>query len=220
MKAAVTTLLGAEPNGSDSLDDEGHREMLEVINAEIDRLNRLLEGLIDIAKIEAGAMEPRRAWSNLDEVISIALTRASHLTSHYRVRLELEKNLPLIRIDEKAMAEVLYILVENATKYSPVSTDILITATKREDDIKVSVEDHGVGIPPELRERVFDKFFRFTMPDSVNRNRGAGLGMGLAIARGIVEAHKGRIWIEDSSGAKGTRVSFTIPFKQEEMPVA
>jgi signal transduction histidine kinase len=117
------------------------------------------------------------------------------------------------------MAEVLYVLIENATKYSTANTDILITARRREGDISVSVEDQGVGIPRELRARVFDKFFRFSRPEATGKPRPEGLGMGLAIARGIVEAHKGRIWIEDTSQGKGTRVSFSIPYKEEELQV-
>lgn len=219
MKAAVTTLLGTTPNSTEALDEEGYGEMLEVINAEIDRLNRLLEGLIEIAKIEAGAMEPRRGWVNAEEFISIALTRSSGLTARHRVRVDLEKDLPLIRVDEKAMAEALYVLIENAAKYSPTNTEILIIARKKQDNVEVSVEDHGVGIPLELREKVFEKFFRFSKPENTSRQRPAGLGMGLAIARGIVEAHKGRIWIENSSTGNGTRISFTIPIKQDEVPV-
>src|SRR5262249_52558091 len=161
-------------------------------NTEIDRLNQLVEGLIEIARIEAGAMEPRRAWANLDEIISMALTRASGFTPRHPVRVELERNLPPLRVDEKAVAEVLYVLIENDKKYSADNSDILITAQKEKDNkIKVSVEDSGRGIPVELREKVFDKFFRFSDQGAGLAARPGGLGMGLAIARGIVEAHRG-----------------------------
>lgn len=215
VKAAVTTLLAgsSEPQTSFELDEEGRREMLEVINAEIDRLNHHLEGLIEIAKIEAGALQPRRRWTNLEEIVSISLTRAAVITSHHSVRSEIEENLPLVRVDEKSIAEVVYLLLENAVKFASEDSEILVTVKNTgEDTVKVSVEDQGIGIPVELREKVFDKFFRASIEADVPM-RAAGLGMGLAIARGLVEAHGGRIWIEDSSSGRGARVSFTIPLK-------
>jgi two-component system sensor histidine kinase KdpD len=222
MKAAVTTLLvsNKDLDGKGQLDEDGRREMLEVIDSEIDRLNHLLEGLIEIAKIEAGSKEPRRTWSNLDEIVSLALARAAAITANHQVKVDLSEQLPALRVDEKALAEVFYVLIENATKYSPSNTEITIKAEKtvEGDGLKVSVEDRGVGIPLSLRGRVFDKFFRFSAPDSSARQRPAGLGMGLAIARALVEAHGGKIWIEDTSTGKGTRVSFTIPLNRE--PIA
>jgi K+-sensing histidine kinase KdpD len=215
VKAAVTTLLESE-DSSMSLGEEGRREMLEVINSEMDRLNHLVEGLIEMAKIEAGAMEPRRSWSNVDEIVSIALARANNILKHHRVRVELEEDLPPIRVDEKAMAEVIYVLVENATKYSPANTGITVSATKAgKETVQISIEDQGSGIPVDFRERVFEKFFRLT--ESSLPSRGAGLGMGLAIARGIVEAHKGRIWIESPKSGQGTRISFTIPLQDYQL---
>lgn len=216
MKAAVTTLLadGVEPGASLVSDEEGRREMLEVINSEIDHLNRLLEGLIEMAKIEAGAMHPRRAWSSMEEIVSICLSRAASIISRHRIRVDAEENLPPVRADEKAIAEVLHVLIENATKYSPEGSEITISLARTDRDlIRVTVEDRGVGIPTEMREKVFDKFFRFSSPDGA-APRPAGLGMGLAIARAIVEAHNGRIWIEDTAAGRGTRVSFTLPLNE------
>jgi two-component system sensor histidine kinase KdpD len=210
IKAAVTTLLSKKDF---SLDEEGKREMLEVIDAEIDRLNHLLEGLIEIAKIEAGAMQPRRTWSNFEEIVLVSLNRAAGLTSNHKITLDLDPDLPPVRVDEKSIAEVLYVLLENATKFSPPNSEIIVSAKVDGDSLQVSVTDHGPGIPLDLREKVFEKFFRVSTPD-VARSRPAGLGMGLAIARGIVEAHGGRIWIDESRKG-GTSVSFTIPMKEQ-----
>jgi K+-sensing histidine kinase KdpD len=210
MKAAVTTLLSKTDF---TLDEEGKREMLEVIDAEIDRLNHLLEGLIGIAKIEAGAMQPRRSWSNFEEIVSISMNRAAGLTSNHKITLDLDSDLPPIRVDEKSIAEVIYVLLENATKFSPVHSEIIVSAKVSGDSLKVSVTDQGPGVPVDLREKVFEKFFRVPTPDVV-RSRPAGLGMGLAIARGIVEAHGGQIWIEESRKG-GASVTFTIPLKEQ-----
>src|SRR5262245_31189650 len=148
-----------------SLGEEGRREMLEVINSEVDRLNHLVEGLIEMAKIEAGAMEPRRSWSNVEEIVSIALARSNNFLKQHRVRMELEDDLPPVRVDEKAMAEVIYVLLENASKYSPTNTAITVSAAKSgKESIQISVEDQGSGIPQDFRERVFEKFFRLSEP--------------------------------------------------------
>jgi len=218
VKAAVTTLLAESPHSDSSLTlgEEGKHEMLEVINTEIDRLNRLLEGLIEMAKIEAGAMEPRRSWASVEEIVSIALARADEILRDHPVRTELQHNLPLIRVDEKAMAEVLYVLIENAAKYSSAKSEICVSAISSDKvSVLLSVEDTGPGIPEEFREKVFEKFFRLS--ESSFPSRGAGLGMGLAIARGIVEAHQGRIWIESGRSGRGARVSFTIPIQGQKM---
>jgi K+-sensing histidine kinase KdpD len=208
MKAAVTTLLS---KADFSLDEEGKREMLEVIDDEIDRLNHLLEGLIGIAKIEAGAMQPRRSWSNFEEIISISLDRTAGLTSQHKITLDLDRDLPPARVDEISIAEVLYILLENATKFSPLQSEIIVSAKVDGDSLKVSVIDEGPGVPVGLREKVFEKFFRMR---ASNVTRPVGLGMGLAIARRIIEAHGGRIWIEESRKG-GACVSFTIPLKEQ-----
>jgi K+-sensing histidine kinase KdpD len=210
MKAAVTTLLSKTDF---SLDEEGKREMLEVIDAEIDRLNHLLEGLIGIAKIEAGAMQPRRSWANFEEIVSISLNRAAGLTSNHKITLDLDPDLPPVRVDEKSIAEVIYVLLENATKFSPLHSEIFMSAKVSGDSLRVSVMDQGPGVPVDLREKVFEKFFRLPTHDVV-RSRPVGLGMGLAIARGIIEAHGGHIWIEEARKG-GANVSFTIPLKEQ-----
>ena len=123
----------------------------------------------------------------------------------------------MVRVDERAVSEVVYTLVDNAAKYSPKGTSIRITAQRYDDGlIKMAVEDSGEGIAVDLRERVFDKFFRATRDGDIRTNRPSGTGMGLAIAKGIVEAHQGKIWIESASGGKGTRVVFTLPIGDDE----
>ena len=114
--------------------------------------------------------------------------------------------MPLVKVDEPAIAEVIYTLVDNAAKYSPPGTPIRITATPTDDGtILVSVEDQGLGIRADMRERVFEKFFRAMRDGDIGDRKSAGTGMGLAIAHGIVSAHGGRLWIEDASGARGSK---------------
>jgi K+-sensing histidine kinase KdpD len=220
IKASITTLLDELKSRGDerpTLDAESRVEMMEVINEETDRLNRFIDGLIELARIEAGDLQLRRSWGATDEIISNALTRALPLTKDRKVEVEIEPELPVARVDERAVSEVIYTLIENASKYSPPGTPIHITA-KRADNSKLimGVEDSGSGIDPQLRERVFDKFFRATRDGDVSTHQPSGNGMGLAIAKGIVEAHNGKIWIESGKNNRGTRVLFTLPIGDQD----
>lgn len=218
IKASVTTLLD-EVNDAElvALDGEGRRELLEVINEEADRLNRFVESMVELARLEAGAVRLRRRWSAIEEIVALARARAQALTEAHRVEIDLDRELPAVRVDAHTIAEVLYALLDNAAKYAPAGTRIGLSAAQTEDAmILFAVEDEGPGIRPELRARVFDKFFRATDEGATSLGRPRGLGMGLAIARGIITAHGGRIWIESGASGAGTRVAFTIPIGDEE----
>jgi len=219
IKAAVTTLMD-EVNADEevTLDDEARRDFLEVIDEEADRLNHFVENMVELARIEAGAINLRRRWSSVEEIVAMARARAEALTRGHRLEVELERELPAARVDTSLIAEVLYSLIDNAAKYSPAGSRIKISARRAENEmIMIAVEDEGRGIPAPLRERVFDKFFRATSEGAASLGRPKGLGMGLAIARGIVEAHGGRIWVESGTGAAGVRVVFTAPVGDEEL---
>ena len=222
IKASITTLLDEVRGRTDgnqmvALDEESKIEMMEVIDEESDRLNRFIGGLIELARIEAGEMHLRRRWGTVDEITSAALQRAEPMTRGHDVEVNIEADLPVVRVDERAVSEVVYTLVDNAAKYSPKGTSIRITAQRYDEGmIKMAVEDRGEGIAIDLRERVFDKFFRATRDGDISTHRPSGTGMGLAIAKGIVEAHKGEIWIESGSDGKGARVVFTLPIGDED----
>jgi K+-sensing histidine kinase KdpD len=219
IKASVTTLLSDQhsvQNGEDAvrLGEDGRQEMLEVIDEEADRLDRFIEDLMALARIEAGEIQLRREWSSLAEIITAAMKRAAPLTKTHRIELWLSDDLPSVRVDERAVAEVIYVLVENAVKYSPPGGVIRVAAERGiQNMVQFVVEDQGPGIPVELRERVFDKFFR-AMRDG-DHGRPSGTGMGLAIAHGIVEAHGGRIRIEDGPEGRGTRFVVALPTDED-----
>lgn len=223
IKASVTTLLdeqsaSADHDAESRLDEAERQEMLEVIDEECDRLNRFIGGLIELARIEAGEMHLRRRWGAVDEIISTALARAEPLTHGRKVTLDIEAELPVVRVDEQAVSEVVYTLIDNAVKYSPPEMPIEIAAKRSgEGYVEMFVEDRGTGIPAHLRQRVFDKFFRATRDGDVSTNQPSGTGMGLAIAKGIIEAHNGKIWIESGAGGIGTRVLFTLPIGDEDL---
>ncbi|HEU4931329.1 MAG TPA: ATP-binding protein [Pyrinomonadaceae bacterium] len=223
IKASITTLLDevrGRINGEPrvALDAESRLEMMEVIDEESDRLSRFISGLIELARIEAGELQLRRRWGAVDEIISAALSRAEPITRQHRVELDVEKELPGVRVDERAVSEVVYTLIDNAAKYSANGSVIRISAKRAGDElIQMAVDDEGPGIPSDLRERVFDKFFRATRDGDIRNHQPTGTGMGLAIAKGIVEAHEGAISIESGRGGKGTRVIFTLPIGDDDV---
>lgn len=217
---ASATLLVEDPEAEEATEPFSPKEqqaMLRVIIQEVDRLDHFIEGIIDLARIEAGDLRLRRSWGDVDEIVEAALTRAEQLTGQHEIEVEIEDELPGVRVDARAVAEVIYTLVDNATKYAPHGSCIRVAAKRASDEmIQICVEDEGRGIPVEMRERVFDKFFRATDEDTSSPNRPRGAGMGLAIARGLVEAHGGHIFIEDGTNGRGTRMTFTVPVGDED----
>lgn len=214
IKASVTMLMGEE-SGDDpvKLDHESRFELLEIINEEADRLNRFVEHMVDLAKLEAGELHLRRRWGSVEEIIATAIERAAGLTAHHQVEVFVETELPSVRVDATLLAEVMYSLIDNAAKYSPAGSVITVSARRAQNEmISISVEDQGRGVPAELRQRIFDKFYRV----SNDGNQPSGLGMGLAIARGIIEAHGGRIWIESGAKDRGVCVNLLIPIGDED----
>src|ERR1700704_2123048 len=153
-------------------------------------------------------MKLYRNWGAVDDIIDAALAQAEPLTRQHQIQVSVENELPVVRVDARAVAEVIYTLIDNASKYSPPDTLITIEAKRVADDIvEIAVEDQGPGIPVRLREKVFERLYRATN-NGATGSRGGGIGMGLAIAKGIVEAHSGRIWIEDATDGVGARIVF------------
>jgi K+-sensing histidine kinase KdpD len=219
IKASVTTLLDDERStkmseAAGGLGNEGRQEMLEVIDEESDRLDRFIEGLMELARIEAGELQLRKHWGAIEEIFAAAMKRAEPRTSRHHIEASLEQDLPPVNADEAALAEVIYVLLDNAVKYSAAGSQVRLSAKRESDnEVYLIVEDQGRGIPPELRQRVFEKFFRAT--HDTDEAKTSGTGMGLAIAQGIVEAHRGRIWIEDGAEGRGTKVIVAVPTNHE-----
>jgi K+-sensing histidine kinase KdpD len=210
IKASVTTLLDSEGgHRTIELDSGGRAEFLDIIDEETDRLNGFIESMVELARVEAGSVNNTGGLANVEEIISIALERARRILSEYKVRLRLEPELPLIRVDARAIAEVVYNLIDNAVKYSPAGSLITIAAKAHGNVVVISVMDEGRGIPEELRERVFEKFVR------IGDDNSKGLGLGLAIARGIVEAQKGTISARPGENGKGTKIILRLPIGEE-----
>ena len=218
IKASATLLLEDREAAQEveKLSSEEQHAMLEVINHGADRLDRFVEGIVDLARIEAGDMTLHRNWGAIDDIIDAALARAEPLTRQHNIEVSIQEELPAVRVDARAVTEVLYTLIDNASKYAPPGTTILIKAGRLADElITIAVEDQGPGIPATLRDRVFERFYRVSS-NGFGNDRAGGIGMGLAIAKGIVEAHGGRIWIEDAKSSHGARIAFTVPVGNED----
>jgi K+-sensing histidine kinase KdpD len=206
IKAAVTTLLSEL-----SQDDDYLRELLQVIDEESDRLNRFIQEMMDLARLEGGKTEWKQSETSVQEIAEIALERAAPLLVHHKVEVALEESLPHLLVDASAISQVLYSLLDNAAKYSPAQSNIKITASPEGPSLLIRIQDEGFGIPEVERERVFDKFFRIA-----NTDVRPGFGLGLSIAKGIVESHGGKIWIEEPQERCGTCVVVSVPVKPVE----
>ena len=221
IKASATLLLeDGEPNGQmETFSQAEQKTMLRMISEDADRLDRFVESIVDLAQIEAGDIKLSRNWGSLEEIIEAALARAEPLMRRHQLRMMVENELPVIRVDARAVAEVIYTLIDNATKYAPGGTCITIKANRAPGEmVQISVGDEGPGIPQDLRQRVFEKFVHVGSAP-IGSGRPEGIGMGLSIAKGIVEAHGGRIWIEDGEGGKGVELSFTVPVGDDEAEI-
>lgn len=212
MKASVTMLIEDEQldRREKTLDSHGRGELLEVINEETDKLNTFVESMVELARIQAGENKWTRSSVTPEEIVIKAARRAKSVRSSHSLRSQIEPGLPAVSADPRAIIEAIHNLVDNAAKYSPPGTAIQIDARRVEDRVRFSIEDEGPGIPESERESVFERFYR---SDSGDRSA-KGLGMGLAIVRGIIEGHGGRIWVEP--GKKGAKFVFDLPVNSNE----
>jgi len=208
IKAAVTAMLGE--TDTVALSTASRRELLHIIDEESDRLNRFIEGLTSADRPDPMQPNSFRAVP-ADQVVKEAVARAETVARRHRVLVSIAPNLPQLAVDRSAIGEVLYTLIDNASKYSPVNTTIRITAVAEDDrHVRLVVEDEGPGIAPELREQVFQKFFRIPGRESVDPRR-TGIGLGLPIAKRLVESQAGQIAIETPASGRGTSLVLTLP---------
>lgn len=217
IKASVTALLSAgDPESTTTgLSSASRRDLLRVIDEESDRLNRFIEALThadrpDQSTSNAGLSVP------VEQVVREAVARAETVSRRHVVNVALDSGLSPIAVDRAAVVEVLYILLDNASKYAPVGTNIRVRATAADEGYaRLSVEDEGPGIPPEMREDVFKKFFKIPGRESIDPLRPA-IGLGLPIARRLIESQAGRISIDTPASGRGTVIALILPFVRSE----
>ncbi|MBI3654478.1 MAG: DUF4118 domain-containing protein [Acidobacteria bacterium] len=212
MRAAVDNLLQEEIDW----DKAALREFHSIISEEVNRLTKLVQNLLAMARIEAGELRITTQWEAVAEIVANVLERGAPALRHHRVQVEVEEALPLVKVDSLLLAEALHHLVENAAKYSPDDSLVTIAALLENEQLLIRVSDEGQGIAIGELHRVFDKFYRGSSRHTSSKD---GTGMGLAIARGIIEAHGGRIWAENSIG-KGAVFACAIPVEQKRVTAA
>lgn len=189
--------------------------MVELVDEESLHLDQIISSFVELARIEAGDLMLKTTWGSLNDVAQAAIKRAQTLLVKHRVIVNIPETLPLMHIDVRALAEVIYTLLDNARKYSPDNSEISINARRIERDVEVSVSDHGSGIQKDDLSKVFDKFYRGTDISNSRLSSPGGLGVGLSIAKGLVEAHSGSIWIAETIASKGTTITFRIPIRED-----
>jgi two-component system sensor histidine kinase KdpD len=200
---SASALLEPESN----LPPAARRDLVETIHEEAQRLNHLVRNLLDMTRIASGAVKVSKEWQPIEGVIGAALSRLEEPLKGRQVDVNLAPNLPLVPIDAALVEQVLINLLENAAKYTPSASPIEISAHHEKSDLVVQVADRGPGIPKELAEKIFEKFYRLP-----REREGGGAGLGLAICRGVVEAHGGRIWVDPREGG-GSVFRFSLPIE-------
>ncbi len=204
IKAAASSLLQDDVQW----DEEARRSFTLSIERQADRLNRLVENLLDMSRIEGGALKPEKEWYPVDELIHDVLGQMESLLQGRVVETHLPDDLPPVQLDYLEIDQVLTNLIENALRYTPAQSAIEIGAQAGDGEVEISVADRGSGIPPDEIDHIFDKFYRVRATDGSMRSVGSGLG--LAVSKGLVEAHGGRIWAENRPGG-GAIFRFTLP---------
>src|SRR5256886_14313594 len=207
IKAAASSLLQEDVQW----DEEARRSFALAIEQEADRLNRLVENLLDMSRIEGGALKPEKEWYPVDELIHDVLGHMQPILQGRTVVTKLPTDLPPVELDYLQMDQVLTNLIENAVRYTPTESPIEITAHLEGEQMVISVADRGPGIPPVDLERIFDKFYRV-----LGTQHTTGSGLGLAVSKGLIEAHGGRIWAENREGG-GAVFRFTLPVGKTRM---
>jgi two-component system sensor histidine kinase BaeS len=183
----------------------------EQIHAEAERLNRLVDDLQELSRVEAGAYELELRPVDVSSMAQTVMKRLGRQfeSRHISLALELEPDLPRVLADEDRTLQVLTNLAGNALQYTSDGGNVMISAKRSNGEVQISVRDTGIGIGPEHLEHIFDRFYR--VDKSRSRLAGGGSGIGLTIARALIEAQAGRIWVESQGEARGTTFTFTLP---------
>ncbi len=206
---SITGSLSTLREDNIALDSELHSNLVETAYQEAIRLNRLVTNLLNMTRLEAGAMKVVKQPEDVQDAIGAALEPLAERLTCRQVQIRVPSEMPLVPMDFALMVQVLVNLVDNAIKYSPEGSPIDIQASWDPQEATIRVEDRGMGIPSQDLGRVFDKFYRV---QDMNPLRRPSTGLGLSICKGIVEAHGGRIWAENRPGG-GTSIQIALPLE-------
>jgi two-component system sensor histidine kinase KdpD len=210
LKTPLASVLGAASTMRDlssGLSDTEKRDLLATVIDESERLNRFIANLLDMTKLESGAVVPNTALHDIGEIVGSVLRRASKILERHKVSLELAADLPMLQLDAVLFEQVLFNLLDNAAKYAPADTTISIRSVREKDWVSLQVLDEGAGIPAAELDMIFDKFYRAQKGDHVR----PGTGLGLAISRGFVEAMHGTILAANRTDRSGAVLTIRLP---------
>ncbi len=205
IRAAATSLRAGEVAWGTA----AGQDLVAAIDDEAQHLNRLVGNLLDMSRIEAGALKPQRQWNILAEIVDGVLAQMHRVSKQHRINVDIPEDLPFVSVDYVQIEQVFTNLLSNSLKYGPPESTISITARPQPNTmVTVQVANQSPPVPPEHLERIFDKFYRASAADRVT-----GTGLGLSICKGIIEAHDGRIWAENL--AAGFSFFFMLPTTQD-----
>ena len=222
-RTPLATIEGAASSlleGDGGLTPDGRHDLADTILEESHRMTRLVTNLLDMIRVETGALAVQKSWQPLEEALGVALLRVEERLKDHPVTVDLPPNLPLVPIDELLVEQVFINLLENAAKYTLPGTQIDVTASETGGEVRVEVADRGPGVPEGGEEAIFRKFFRSPGPQGGAHSGGTppgGAGLGLTISRGIITAHGGRMWVEHRPGG-GAAFRFTVPLSGPHIP--
>ena len=207
LKTPLVSIKGSLSDmlGNKNLDERSKQSYLETAYEETVRMNRLINNLLDMARLEAGAFKLSFKNHEVRDLIGTAIKEFEEVLKNRKVTITIPENLPDVPMDFALMVKVMANVIDNAIKYSPFNLPIDIHAAVNDENIEIKVLDRGLGIPPEDVEQIFDKFYRVNRPENFE-----GTGLGLSICRRIVEAHKGKIWAENRAGG-GAVITIALP---------
>jgi two-component system sensor histidine kinase KdpD len=210
LRTPLASILGSATSlrtYRNSLDDKAQDELAGMIQEEAERLNRFIANLLDMTRLESGAVQSRNETVDIGDVVGSALQRAKTVLAEHKIKLELDAELPMAQGDPVLLEQVLFNILDNASKYSSAGTTITLTAHRDDDRVTLQIADEGPGLPNDAYERVFDKFYRVHAADSQR----AGTGLGLAICRGFVEAMGGTITAANRTDGTGAIFTIVLP---------
>jgi two-component system sensor histidine kinase KdpD len=215
LRTPIATITGASSSLLDpqtSTSETARGELIVDIQAAARRLNRLVENLLDMSRLESGRLRLKRDWCDIGDIIGVAVQRMDQCFEEHPLHIHIPSDLPLVQVDFVLVEQVIVNLLDNACTYTPAGTDVTIEASTSRDMLHIAISDTGPGIPQQDLARIFDKFYR--VPGSVT----GGTGLGLSICRGLVEAHGGKLTAENIPEG-GTRFVIHLPRNGEPPPV-
>ena len=214
MRTPLTAILGAVTALSENANDPARvRTFADQLYDSGERLNRVIGNLLDLSRLNSGVLSPKPEWQDVAEIVHFTLRGIQRHLQNHKINVQIPEGLPLVEIDFRLFEHALANVILNAALYSPANTEITVRAREDRDRLLLSVEDRGPGLPDSEREKVFEKFYR------VPGTPAGGTGVGLTIARGLTEAHGGRVFLSGRAGG-GTVVTFELPIRPQPSPPA